>query len=51
MIAVARALSRALLSVSHEVDIPRQLLLFAAAGLLIAVLMATYGLDLSPGLF
>jgi hypothetical protein len=34
-----------------EADTLKQLALFAGAGLLVSVLMMTYGLDLSPGFF
>ena len=50
MTAIARALSRAFVSV-NETDVLKQLLLFCLAGLFVSVLMMTYGLDLSPGLF
>jgi hypothetical protein len=50
MTTIARALSRAFITI-NEVDVLKQILLFAAAGLLISVLMMTYGVDLSPGFF
>jgi hypothetical protein len=50
MTTVARALSRAFIT-TKDVDVLKQLVLFAAAGLLISVLMLTYGVDLSPGFF
>ena len=50
MTTVARALSRAFITI-RDVDVLKQLALFAAAGLLISVLMMTYGVDLSPGFF
>lgn len=50
MAAIARALSRALVSAA-EAETIKQLLLFCLAGLLVSVLMMTYGIDLSPGLF
>jgi hypothetical protein len=50
MTAIARVLSRAFISIS-EADVLKQILLFAAAGLLVSVLMMTYGVDLSPGFF
>jgi hypothetical protein len=49
MTTIARALSRALIT-NRDVDVIKQLVLFAAAGLLVSVLMLTYGVDLSPGL-
>jgi hypothetical protein len=50
MTTIARALSRAFITI-NDVEVLKQLVLFAAAGLLISVLMLTYGLDLSPGFF
>jgi len=47
---IARALSRVFITIT-EVDVLKQILLFAAAGLFVSVLMMTYGLDLSPGFF
>ncbi len=51
MAALVRALSRALPKKSFETEILKQLLLFCGAGLFVALLMITYGLDLSAGLF
>jgi hypothetical protein len=50
MTAIARALSRAFINV-NEADTLKQLLLFCLAGLFVSVLLMTYGVDLSPGLF
>jgi hypothetical protein len=50
MTAIVRALSRAFVSV-NEADTLKQLLLFCLAGLLVSVLLMTYGIDLSPGFF
>ena len=50
MTAIARALSRAFITV-NEVEVLKQLALFCGAGLLVSLLMLTYGIDLSPGLF
>jgi hypothetical protein len=50
MTAIARALSRAFITV-NEVEILKQLLLFCLAGLFVSVLLMTYGVDLSPGFF
>ena len=50
MTAIARALSRVVGAV-NDMDVLKQLVLFCAAGLFVALLMLTYGLDLSPGLF
>jgi hypothetical protein len=50
MTAIARALSRAMVTVA-DVEIVKQLLLFALAGLFVSVLIMTYGIDLSPGFF
>ena len=50
MTAIVRALSRAFIS-TVDVEILKQLLLFCLAGLLLSVLLMTYGVDLSPGFF
>jgi hypothetical protein len=50
MTAIARALSRAFVNV-NEGETLKQLLLFCLAGLLVSVLLMTYGVDLSPGFF
>jgi hypothetical protein len=50
MATIARALSRAFVTI-HEVEVLKQLVLFAAAGLFVSLLMLTYGVDLSPGFF
>ena len=50
MTAIARALSRVVGAV-NDIDVLKQLVLFCAAGLFVALPMLTYGLDLSPGLF
>jgi ribose/xylose/arabinose/galactoside ABC-type transport system permease subunit len=50
MTAITRALSRAFITVS-EIDTLKQILLFCLAGLFVSVLLMTYGIDLSPGLF
>jgi ribose/xylose/arabinose/galactoside ABC-type transport system permease subunit len=51
MAAIAKALSRALSKDSLELEILKQLALFCAAGLLVSLVMLTYGLDLSLGFF
>jgi hypothetical protein len=48
--AIARALSRAF-TTAAEVEVLKQLLLFCLAGLVVSVLMMTYGLDLTPDFF
>jgi ribose/xylose/arabinose/galactoside ABC-type transport system permease subunit len=50
MATLARALSRAFVTI-NEMDVLKQLVLFAAAGLLVSLLLLTYGVDLSPGFF
>jgi hypothetical protein len=51
MATIARVLARALPKESIEIEILKQLALFCGAGLLVSLLMMTYGVDLSPGLF
>jgi hypothetical protein len=50
MTAVVRALSRVIGAI-NDIEALKQLALLCAAGLFVALLMQTYGLDLSPGLF
>jgi hypothetical protein len=50
MAAIARALSRAFVTIDRF-EILKQLVLFAAAGLFVSALMMTCGLDLGPGFF
>jgi hypothetical protein len=50
MTAIAHVLSR-VFQLSGEIDIPKQIVLFCGAGLLVFLLCLTYGLDLSPGFF
>jgi hypothetical protein len=47
---IARALSRALLATLAG-DVLKHFVLFCGAVILVSVLLLTYGLDLSPGLF
>jgi hypothetical protein len=51
MAALARVLARALPKKSFEIEVLKQLALFCGAGLFVTLLMLTYGLDLSAGLF
>lgn len=51
MAAIARAFSRAFPVSILESDTLKQLLLLGCAGLLVSVLMMTYGVDLSLGFF
>ena len=51
MAAVTRVLARAFPATSTEAHILKQLALLCCAGLLVSLLVMTYGLDLSPGFF
>ena len=51
MAAIARAFSRAFSSDTAQIEIIKQLAMLCGAGLLVSVLMMTYGIDLSPGFF
>jgi hypothetical protein len=51
MAALARVLSRAFPSTIAIPDVLKELALFGAAGLLVSLLLASYGLDLSSSLF
>ena len=50
MAAIARVLSRAS-GTRVDVETVKTILMFGAVGLTVSLLLATYGLDLSPGLF
>ena len=50
MAAIARVLSRAT-GTDVDVEIVKMLAIFCGAGLLMSLLLATYGLDLSAGFF
>lgn len=50
MIAMAKAAVRVFGSASDS-EILKQIALLCGAGLLVSLLMLTYGIDLSPGLF
>jgi hypothetical protein len=49
--AIAKVLSRAFPDTHFEIDVFKQLALFCGAGLLVSLLLMTYGLDLSAGFF
>ena len=49
--AMVRVLSRTFPTIQIEIDALKQLALFCGAGLLVSLLLMTYGLDLSPGFF
>jgi hypothetical protein len=51
MATIARAWFRAFPTNSLAAEILKQLMLICAAGLLVSLLLMTYGLDLSPGFF
>jgi hypothetical protein len=50
MLAIARALSRAS-GANVDVDTLKTLLVFCGVGLTVSLILASYGLDLSPGFF
>ena len=50
MTVLARALSRAFVTVA-EAETLKQILLLCLAGLFVSVLLMSYGVDLSPGFF
>jgi hypothetical protein len=50
MSAIARALSRAS-GAQVDVETVKTIFMFCAVGLTVSLLLASYGLDLSPGLF
>jgi hypothetical protein len=54
MTAIIQALSRPFRSakeIAKEIDCLKQIALFCGAGLLVSLLLLTYGVDLSPGFF
>jgi hypothetical protein len=51
MATIARFLARRVTATQAEADILKQIALFCCAGLLVSLLLMTYGLDLSPGFF
>jgi hypothetical protein len=52
MAAIAKAFSRVFLeTLSAEDEILKQLIMLCGAGLVVSILLMTYGLDLSPGFF
>lgn len=50
MSAIVHALSRTFHS-AKEIEALKQIAIFCAAGLLVSLLLLTYGVDLSPGFF
>ena len=52
MTAIAKAFSNVVFpAVSPDIDTVKMLVMFCGVGLLVSVLLASYGLDLSAGLF
>jgi hypothetical protein len=51
MTAFAKAVSQAFISSRDDNETLKQIALFCAAGLLVSVLLVSYGVDLSPGFF
>jgi hypothetical protein len=51
MAAITKVLARAFPITTTETDILEQLALLCGAGLLLSLLLMTYGVDLSPGFF
>ena len=51
MAAITKVLARAFPATATETGILKQLALLCAAGMLVSLLLMTYGLDLSPGFF
>jgi len=50
MVAIARVLSRAS-GTNVDVDTLKTLVMFCGVGLTVSLILASYGLDLSPGFF
>jgi hypothetical protein len=51
MAAIARFLARRVPASDAETDILKHLALLACAGLLVSLMLMSYGVDLSPGFF
>jgi hypothetical protein len=51
MAAIAKVIARAFPAKSPEAEVIKQIALLCCAGLLISVLMMTYGLDIGAGFF
>jgi hypothetical protein len=51
MAALVQAISRLSASANVETETLKMLAMFCGAGLLVSIVFATYGLDLSPGFF
>jgi hypothetical protein len=51
MAAIARALGRAFPSAQIDVETLKTLAMFCGVGLVVSLLLATWGLDMSPGFF
>jgi ribose/xylose/arabinose/galactoside ABC-type transport system permease subunit len=51
MAAIAKFLARGVFTFGTDANIIKQFALFCAAGLLVSLLILSYGLDLSPGFF
>jgi hypothetical protein len=51
MAALVRVIKRSFSPTALDVEILKQLAMFCGAGLLVSLLLMTYGLDLSPGFF
>jgi hypothetical protein len=51
MTAIAKAFSRALPATQIEIETLKIIAVFCGAGLVASLLLATYGLDISPGFF
>jgi hypothetical protein len=51
MAAIARVLARKFSATDLEVEALKQIALFCGAGLLVSLILMSYGLDLSPGFF
>jgi hypothetical protein len=51
MTAIAKVLSRAFPDDTNDFEVLKTLAMFCGVGLTVSLLMASYGLDLSPGLF
>jgi hypothetical protein len=51
MTAIAKAFSRALPATKIEIETLKAIAVFCGAGVVVSLLLATYGLDISAGFF
>jgi hypothetical protein len=51
MTAIVKAFSKDIPAISSDLDVLRTVVIFSGVGLVVSLLLASYGLDLGAGLF